>query len=147
MIQSPRYHNSTQTAHTETVPLSTPVKTTSDGLAERLTIGAGTTVVVPIRAINRSEDICGADAKEFRPERWFGKAGDKDGGLPPKARAFQGYHHLLYFLDGPRICLGRLFAVAEFKASSTRLSTHIGTESRRTGDLICTDTQLYFRDA
>ena len=147
MIQLPGCHKSSQAVHAETIPLSAPVKTTSGRVSEHLTIGTGTTVVIPIRAINRSEEIWGVDAKEFRPERWIGADIDKEVDLPPKVRAYKGYHHLLSFLEGPRICLGRLFAVAEFKVSRTVLSAEISTELKYTGDLICTNSQLYFRAA
>ena len=72
--------------------------------------------MVPIRALNRSEAIWGPNAKDFKPERWL----DDESGLTPRAKEFQGYHHLLSFIDGPRICLGRVFAVAEFKVRGSR---------------------------
>ena len=93
------------------IPLSSPVTTASGEKVEHITIAKGSTVFVPIRAINRSEELWGPDAKEFKPERWL----DDESGIPPKAKEVQGYHHLLTFTDGPRVCLGRHFAVAEFK--------------------------------
>lgn len=92
-----------------------PVKTSSGSVVDRIELTAGASVFVPIRAINRSIAIWGEDAKAFMPERWLEHEDEKDDGLSPRARAFQGYHHLLSFLDGPRMCLGKLFAVAEFK--------------------------------
>ena len=62
--------------------------------------------------MNRSTVIWGPDAKEFRPERWLEK-----NGLPKKAQEIQGHRHLLTFSDGPRTCLGKGFALAEFKVS------------------------------
>ncbi|KAJ7701255.1 hypothetical protein B0H17DRAFT_924748, partial [Mycena rosella] len=50
--------------------------------------------------------LWGPDAKEFKPERWLNEI---------TVRKFQGHRHLLSFHDGPRICLGRSFALAEFK--------------------------------
>lgn len=67
--------------------------------------------------MNRSEDIWGPDAKEFKPERWL----NGDSGINGKAKDIQGYHHILSFIDGPRMCLGRAFATAEFKVSLARL--------------------------
>jgi len=67
---------------------------------------------VPLRGVNRAEEIWGSDAKLFAPERWL----NGDAGLPERARAVQGTNHLLTFVDGPRICLGRAFALAEFKS-------------------------------
>lgn len=71
--------------------------------------------------MNRSESIWGPDAKEMKPERWLTDDGKlvSDGGLTDKAKEVQGYHHLLTFVDGPRTCLGRHFALAEFKVNQT----------------------------
>jgi len=33
-----------------------------------------------------------------------------------RAKEIQGHRHILTFSDGPRTCLGRSFALAEFKA-------------------------------
>lgn len=110
---------STKALHDDVIPLSEPVKTLSGEIVDRITIGADAPLMIPIRAINRSEAIWGSDAKEFKPERWL----NKESGLTSKAKEIQGFHHLLSFIDGPRICLGRLFAVAEFKASRSYVST------------------------
>jgi hypothetical protein len=34
-----------------------------------------------------------------------------------RAKEIQGYRHILTFSDGPRICLGKSFALAEFKVN------------------------------
>jgi len=90
---------------------------------DRVRIAKGEVVSVGIKCMNRSEAIWGKDAKQFKPERWLAeKQGEKGGsvvtdkGLSDRAREIQGYHHLLTFVDGPRMCLGRAFAVAEFKS-------------------------------
>jgi cytochrome P450 len=61
--------------------------------------------------MNRATSIWGPEAKEFVPERWL----EDEKGLPTRAKDIQGYHHLLTFVDGPRTCLGKGFALAEFK--------------------------------
>ncbi|KAJ7695855.1 cytochrome P450 [Mycena olivaceomarginata] len=48
---------------------------------------------------------------EFRPERWLTLADE-----PLRAKEIQGHRHIISFLDGPRTCLGKSFALAEFKA-------------------------------
>ena len=93
------------------IPLGTPIMTASGVRVDHISIAKGASVKVPIRAINRSETLWGLDAKEFVPERWL----DNEAGLTTKAKEVQGYHHLLSFSDGPRTCLGRAFALAEFK--------------------------------
>ncbi|KAF7331038.1 Cytochrome P450 [Mycena venus] len=97
-------------AHDDVIPLGTPVVARSGETISSITIAKGTTVVSPIRCINRSEALWGPDAKDFKPERWF-----EDVNFP--AKDLQGHRHILTFHDGPRTCLGKSFALAEFKAA------------------------------
>ena len=97
----------------EVIPLSRPITTASGEVVDHITVAQGTTVAIPIRTVNRSEEIWGPDAKEFKPERWL----NNESGLPARAKELQGYHHIMSFVDGQRMCLGRNFAVAEFKVS------------------------------
>jgi cytochrome P450 len=76
-----------------------------------VTIKKGTIVHSPVRTINRSEAFWGTNAKEFEPERWL-----VDSDIP--AKELSGHRHILTFSDGPRICLGKSFALAEFKVSN-----------------------------
>ncbi|KAH8115577.1 cytochrome P450 [Phellopilus nigrolimitatus] len=99
-------------ADDDVIPLSAPMKTSSGQTIDRISISRGAGVLVPIRGVNCSKAIWGPDAKDFKPERWL----DGDAGLTTKAMELQGYHHLLTFIDGPRTCLGRAFAIAEFKS-------------------------------
>ncbi|KAG8218158.1 cytochrome P450 [Butyriboletus roseoflavus] len=98
----------------DVIPLSEPVRTKSGQLIENLPIARGTTLSVPFTAVNLSSDIWGEDAKVFKPSRWL--EDDRKNGIPAKARDVQGHRHLLTFSDGPRTCLGKNFAIAEFKA-------------------------------
>ena len=93
------------------IQLQEPISTASGEVVDRIAIGVGSSLIVPIRAVNRSEARWGPDGKEFKPERWLGN----EVGLTLKSKEIPGYHHVLSFIDGPRICLGKLFAVAEFK--------------------------------
>lgn len=71
--------------------------------------------------MHRREDIYGADAHEFRPERW------EDGGLRPG----WGY---LPFNGGPRICLGQQYALTEASYVIVRMAQEFQTlESRDPG--------------
>ena len=67
----------------------------------------GTTVIVPVKYLNRCEAIWGPDAKDFVPERWLKEKTDDSKNA--------GSKRLYTFADGPRLCLGRAFAIAEFK--------------------------------
>ncbi|KAJ7712618.1 cytochrome P450 [Mycena metata] len=99
-----------QAAHDDIIPLGTPIVTPSGETISSIVIGKGTSVVAPIRFMNRSEALWGPDAKEFKPERWFAD-------ITTQAKELQGHRHLLTFHDGPRTCLGNAFALAEFKAA------------------------------
>lgn len=94
----------------DVIPLSTPITLPDGRTTDRVAVAAGQFVLVPISAMNRMEALWGADAKQFVPERWL-----EEKGLPAGVRDIQGHRHLLTFMDGPRMCLGRGFAVAEFK--------------------------------
>ncbi|EGO04230.1 hypothetical protein SERLA73DRAFT_26379, partial [Serpula lacrymans var. lacrymans S7.3] len=94
----------------DVIPLSVPVQTASGEVVDHLTIAKGTILTIPIRCVNRSVDFWGPDAKEFNPDRWL-----DDGGISGKAKDLQGHRHLLTFADGPRTCLGKGFALTEFK--------------------------------
>ncbi|KIL67281.1 hypothetical protein M378DRAFT_299510 [Amanita muscaria Koide BX008] len=96
-------------AKNDVVPLSFPMKTSSGKMVDTLFIPKGTTVDTPFIHINRSEAFWGPNAKQFVPERWLEEN-------PYPSKDFSGYRHLYTFSDGPRICLGRVFALAEFKA-------------------------------
>jgi cytochrome P450 len=100
-----------QCAIDDVVPLHTPVTLRTGEVVDKLVIAAGSSVSVPIQALNRSKRIWGDDAWEFNPERWL----DGEAGLPQLAKEMQGFHHLLTFIDGPRTCLGKTFAVTEIK--------------------------------
>ncbi|KAG8218157.1 cytochrome P450 [Butyriboletus roseoflavus] len=97
-------------AEDDIIPLSKPVRTRSGKLVDHISVAKGTFLSVSVPSINRSTALWGADAKEFKPERWIG-----DEGIPAAAKEVQGHRHLLTFIDGPRTCLGKGFAITEFK--------------------------------
>jgi len=91
------------------IPLSNPITLPSGRASYTVSIPRGTLVSVPITCMNRSNAFWGPDAKEFNPERWL------ENGIPNSAKEISGHRHLLTFSDGPRICLGKGFALTEFK--------------------------------
>nr|GAT56756.1 predicted protein [Mycena chlorophos] len=93
------------------VPLSEPVVTATGETVDRITVLKDTVVTVSIRYMNRATALWGEDAFEFKPERWSTLESSSH-----RAKEIQGHRHLLTFLDGPRTCLGKSFALAEFKA-------------------------------
>ncbi|KAG6814733.1 hypothetical protein H0H87_007747 [Tephrocybe sp. NHM501043] len=100
-----------EAAEDDIIPLSTPITTATGEIVSNIIIKKGTLVSAPICAINRSEAFWGPNAKEFEPEHWLDES-DYD------VKQIQGHHNILTFSDGPRICLGHAFALAEFKVQS-----------------------------
>ena len=74
-------------------------------------------VTVPFALLNRSEELWGPDAKRFVPDRWLQE-------LNYPAKEIRGHRHLFTFSDGPKACLGKEFALAEFKVTYV-MFTHI----------------------
>jgi cytochrome P450 len=73
-------------------------------------IPKGTDIIVSIWYINRSTEIWGADASEFKPERWVG-----DNGKPNQNGGASSNYDFMTFLHGPRSCIGQGFAKAEMR--------------------------------
>lgn len=103
-----------QAIEDDVIPISEPVRTKSGELVDSLTIAKGTLVAISMESMNRSAAVWGDDAKVFRPSRWLEDANGQNG-IPAKAKEIQGHRHLLTFVDGPRTCLGKNFALAELK--------------------------------
>ena len=104
----------TQANEDDVIPLSEPVRTKYGELVDSLTIAKGTLVAISMQSMNRSATLWGEDAKVFRPSRWLEDSHGQNG-IPAKAKEIQGHRHLLTFGDGPKTCLGKNFAVTEFK--------------------------------
>ncbi|KIM47090.1 hypothetical protein M413DRAFT_440621 [Hebeloma cylindrosporum] len=97
------------------LPLTEPIATASGTYIDSLFIEKGMTIRVPVAGVNRSEALWGSDANEFNPERWL-IVDSTDRTLKAKRETVQGYRNLLTFALGPRVCIGKSFSVAEFKA-------------------------------
>ncbi|KAG2127110.1 cytochrome P450 [Suillus clintonianus] len=96
----------------DVIPLSEPMRTATGTYTDSVCIPKGTVVVIPLAALNCSVSMWGPDAKEFKPSRWFELNED----TREARETLHGYRHLMSFGDGPRMCLGRVFALTEFKA-------------------------------
>jgi len=94
----------------DVIPLYEPLTTKDGKIVDHIKVAAGQNLTIGLESVNKSMHIWGPTAHEFDPERWL------KGELPPLAQEIQGYHHLLTFTDGPRHCIGKVFAVLEFKA-------------------------------
>jgi cytochrome P450 len=122
------------------MPLSKPIHTIDGRLVDHIVISKGSFIYVPIMSINRSEALWGKDAKNFSPGRWL-----NDSNSQLKATEIQGYRHLLTFIEGPRTCLGKSFALTEFKVMSLhpKPSHDNNLVSDGTGGIVCSHTELH----
>lgn len=92
----------------DVIPLHFPIPTTGK---KEVHVKAGEIIQLAIRdGVNFDESIWGPDTADFRPERW-----SEDGNLPPPVKLIRAQGHLYTFGDGYKVCLGRLFAIAELK--------------------------------
>ncbi|KAJ6487643.1 cytochrome P450 [Mycena sanguinolenta] len=99
-------------AEDDILPLSAPIGTADGQVVDSIFVRKGTIVILPIACLNLSEAFWGPTAKDFNPARWLHET---DGIEKHRAQELQGYRHLLTFADGARMCLGKTFAVVEFK--------------------------------
>ncbi|KAF7308932.1 Cytochrome P450 [Mycena kentingensis (nom. inval.)] len=93
------------------LPVSEPITLPDGEVVDQIVVAKGTLVTASIRCMNQSERFWGPNAKEWEPERWFTL--DKDN---LRAKEITGHRHLITFTEGPRVCLGKQFALAEFKS-------------------------------
>lgn len=93
----------------DVIPLSAPTKDIHGNTLNSIRVQRGDQIQVPLYLINRSKTFFGADADEFRPERW-------DNPLAEAAAIPGVIPNLMSFSGGPRSCVGHRFAVAEMKA-------------------------------
>ncbi|KAI0968932.1 cytochrome P450 [Xylaria arbuscula] len=91
-----------------TVPLTMREAVRDANLAGQV-IPKGVTVVLSMWQINRSPDLWGLEAGEFRPERWI------TSGKPNSNGGANSNYEFLTFLHGPRSCIGQGFAKAEMR--------------------------------
>lgn len=96
----------------ETMRVFPPVPLTLREAAHDTTINshfipAGTTLVICPWAVNTSTHLWGPDAREFNPERWMQPGTANTGGA-------ESNYATTTFLHGPRSCIGKDFAKAEF---------------------------------
>ena len=102
----------------DVIPLTSPITAATGETVSYITIAKGTTVNCSVAYINQAEELWGPDGKEFKPERWLVNENGEDG-VGEGAKTIQGYQHILTFSDGPRLCIGKNFALGNFKVSTS----------------------------
>ncbi|KAI0059729.1 cytochrome P450 [Artomyces pyxidatus] len=99
-----------------TLPLYQPIQT-EQGPVSSLFVPRGTTVTVNILGTNRDPSIWGADAAEWKPERWLAPLPES----VSQARIPGVYSNTLTFLGGGRACIGFKFSQLEMKVVLSQL--------------------------
>ncbi|CAM6049625.1 unnamed protein product, partial [Sphagnum compactum] len=95
------------------VPLDGKMALEDDVLPDGTHIPKRTGVVYHPYAMGRMEKLWGADCLEFKPERWL-----KDGVFVPES-----LYKFAVFQAGPRVCLGKDFAMLQMKLVAAGLLT------------------------
>ncbi|KAF6762408.1 cytochrome P450 [Ephemerocybe angulata] len=93
------------------LPFSEPVKATDGQYISEVLVPKSTLVVVSIKAINTDPGMWGADAHEWKPERWLAPIPE----AVVEARVPGVYSHLMTFIGGGRACIGFKFSEMEMK--------------------------------
>jgi cytochrome P450 len=110
-----------------TVPVTMRQAIRDTRLGDHQAIPEGTTLILSMWLMNRSPDVWGEGAAEFRPERWIDDV-DAHGTArrPNQTGGASNNYQFLTFLHGPRSCIGQAFAKAEMRCL---LAALIGTFS------------------
>ncbi|KAF8164721.1 cytochrome P450 [Crassisporium funariophilum] len=99
----------------DVLPLSTPVIDAAGRSIDQVHISKGTRVVVPNQHLNCSTSIWGPDATEFKPERWMSNSSSGSDDITLQRM------RIWSFGEGPRVCIGKAFALAQVKVALTVL--------------------------
>ncbi|KAI0009688.1 cytochrome P450 [Xylariaceae sp. FL0662B] len=89
-------------------------------------VPAGTAVGINPYVLCRNRDVWGADADEFRPERWLRDETETEQQYRDRMKAFNAAD--LTFGGGARICIGRYMALLEIYKLVPTLITHFEIE-------------------
>ncbi|KAJ7501754.1 cytochrome P450 [Mycena galericulata] len=98
------------------LPLSTPIMGLDGIPINAITVPKSTTVYIAIAAANHNKHIWGADALEFRPQRWTNGKADA-----VTTKMCGVYGNTMTFLGGGRSCIGFKFAELEMKVLACAL--------------------------
>jgi cytochrome P450 len=89
------------------VPLTIREASTNGSTVLGQPIPKGMLIFITPWAVNKSTELWGEDAGEFKPDRWMGPGRANTGGASSN-------YAFLTFLHGPRSCIGQGFAKAEY---------------------------------
>jgi len=93
------------------LPLSEPIRGLDGKLMHEIPIPKDTRLLIGIEGVNCNKALWGADALEWKPERWLSPlpAAVTDAHLPSV------YSNMMTFTGGPRACIGFKFSELEMK--------------------------------
>jgi hypothetical protein len=95
----------------DVIPLSKPYVDRAGVLRDSINVSKGDGVYVPISIINRSVELWGSDAGQWKPERWM----DGGKGVPTAVKAVPGvWGNVMTFLGGAHACIGYRFTLYEY---------------------------------
>ncbi|EPQ55977.1 cytochrome P450 [Gloeophyllum trabeum ATCC 11539] len=93
------------------LPLSSPITDVNGKEMREIFVPKGTRITVAIMAANRSKEIWGEDAEEWKPQRWLAPLPES----VSQAHLPGVYSNMMTFLGGSRACIGFKFAELEIK--------------------------------
>ncbi|KAH9846410.1 cytochrome P450 [Lenzites betulinus] len=106
------------------LPLSKPIRGVDGTMLSEVPVTRGTPILAPALGCNTNKDLWGADALEWKPERWLEK-------LPQTlddVRIPGIYSNLMTFAGGSRSCIGFKFSQLEMKVVLTVLLSKLKFE-------------------
>lgn len=95
------------------IPVISRIADQDTTLSDGTFVKQGAMVMLPLYAMDRMEHLWGADALEFKPERWI----DSKTGMLVTVSPFK----YVPFGAGPRVCLGKSFSIMETKMIAAAL--------------------------
>ncbi|KAF4616071.1 hypothetical protein D9613_011336 [Agrocybe pediades] len=101
----------------DVLQLSEPIIDASGKVINEVNIAKGTKIIIPNHYMNSVPAIWGEDSTTFNPYRWLRKEDEQT----------RSRRRLYSFGDGPRMCIGRAFALMTLKASPLFLDSNIET--------------------
>ncbi|KAF4597348.1 cytochrome P450-dit2 [Pleurotus pulmonarius] len=104
------------------LPLQDPIRGIDGNTISEIHIPSNTNVIVGLRASNTNPQLWGADALEWKPERWLSQLPD----ALQEAHVPGIYSNLMTFLGGGRACIGFKFSQLEMKAVLSALMETFG---------------------
>ena len=96
-LHPPIYYTIREAKQDDVIPLSEPIIGRNGNVMDSIAVPIGTTMHLGMRSLHLSTEIFGADAAEYRPERW-----NEPGMDSLETKGFSMWSSLMTFLGGPR---------------------------------------------